>query len=46
MTDGLCGVVCNSRGVWGYSAAEHFCIFPSLGLHFVRFDIYIIQKID
>jgi hypothetical protein len=32
-----CGVVCNSMGVWVYSPPENVCIFPPLGLHFVRF---------
>ena len=25
------------EGVWGHSLPEKFCIFPLLGLHFVRF---------
>jgi hypothetical protein len=29
-------VVCNSGGL-GYSPTEKFCIFPPLGMYFVRF---------
>jgi hypothetical protein len=34
-----CDIVCTSRGVWGYSPPENFCIFPPLGLkceHFLK----------